>query len=110
MLQHHLRHGLLELDGLEDVVPRPCVLLDEAELDLTQAAGFGEDLSRHSDLADVMDEGGHAQAIKVWRAHSHLCGDGDCELGDAPLVTGGVGVARLDHLAHGQDGTIDGSA
>ena len=110
VLKDHLRHRLVEVDRRQDVVAGLGVLLDEIELDHTQAPGLGQDLGRHRDLADVVDEARQPQPVEVIRRHAHLGRDGHRELGHASLVPGGVGVARFHDVPHRQHGAPDDAA
>src|SRR5665647_2837350 len=109
VLQHDLGHRAPEVDHLEDVEAGRGRVLDEVELDLAEPARLGEDLGGHGDPAEVVDEAGVAQGVELLAVHAHLPGDGRGQLGDAALVPGRVGVAGLDHVAHGQYGALDGT-
>ena len=110
VLQDDLGHGRAEVDGARGSRSRRGVLLDEVELDLAEAPRLGEDLGGHGDLADVVDEAGEAQGVELLAGQAELGGDRRGQLGDAALVAGGVGVAGLDHVAHGEHGALDGAA
>ena len=78
-----------------------CCLM-KVELDPAEAPRLGEDLGRHGDLADVVDETGQAQGGELLALHAHLPGDCRGQLRNAAFVARGIGVAGLDHEAHGQ--------
>src|SRR5208337_3316503 len=93
MLQDHLRHRLLEIDRLEDLVPGSGVLLDELEFHAAEPTGFAQKLDRHVDLPDVVREGRHAQPVYAARFHPHPPRDGHRNAGHAALMVGSIGIA-----------------
>ena len=65
MLQHDLSDGLGKFYPFQYLVARLGMGLDNTELGIAYPTGLIEDLSRHGDLADIMDQPGHAESLKL---------------------------------------------
>ena len=63
---------------------------------------FVDDLLRHGDLADVVEEGGELDVAPLAQVEAELVGDAEREFDDAAAVAAGVGVVGLDHVAEQQ--------
>ena len=61
-----------------------------------------DDLLRHGDLADVVEEGGELDVAALAQVEAELVGDAEREFDDAAAVAAGVGVVGLDHVAEQQ--------
>ena len=107
VLADHRRDVGAKVDVGEDLSARRGVLPDEQELGLGQLAGLAQDLGRHHDLAEVMQERRRAEAAHSPRVPAELSRDGTGELGHSALVTRRVGVAQLSGRAQGGDRRFD---
>ena len=58
-----------------------------------------DDLLRHRDLADVMEEGGELDVAALAKVEPERVGDAEREFDHAAAVAAGVGVVGLDHVA-----------
>ena len=103
VLADHRRDVAAEVDVGEDLGAGAGVLADEEELGLVQLAGLAQDLGRHDDLAEVVQQRGGAQQRDPLAVPAELGGDRAGELGHPALMAGGVGVAQLGRRAQRGD-------
>ena len=73
--------------------------------------GLAQQLARHADLADVVQQRAVAQPVELGPADAHPPADRNREVGDLVGVVGGVGVLQLDrvgeHAERGQEGALE---
>ena len=104
MLADHLGNVALELDVGEDLGAGAGMLADEQHLGLAQPARLAQDLRRHDDFADVVEQRRRAQRPDLLFAPAELGGDRAGQRADPTLMTGGVGVAQFRRGAQCGDG------
>ena len=83
------------------------VLADEEHLRVPELARFAQDLGRHDDLADVVQQRRGAQRRDLPVVPAQLGGDRAGERADPSLVTGGVRVSQLGGGAQGHDRRLE---
>ncbi len=108
VLADDLGHLAVEADQSGGVGTGVGVLADDLHLGFGEAPGLGQDLGRHDDLADVVQQGRHPERLQGRLLQVELAGDGAGELGHAALVAGGVGVAQLCCGTEGGDRPLQG--
>ena len=95
VLADRLCNGAPEVDVGDRLGTGLGMLADELHLGLRKPAWLGEDLGRHNDLADVVQQGGSPHHLDLVLAPAELGGDRAAKLRYPPLVAGGVGVTHL---------------
>ena len=80
------------------------MLADQQELHIAQRRRLGEDLGRHTHLADVVHLAGEDDGLAALPVQAELVGDGRGQRRHPPLMRRSVGVAHADDGAHGLDG------
>src|SRR5438309_5767786 len=77
--------------------------LDELELSRLQPARARKNLSRDTDLPDVMDHCGKPYAFDLVLINAHFLGDRSCYVRDTPFMSGRIRIARLDRRGDRSD-------
>lgn len=68
-----------------------------------RGGGLGQQVNRHTDLADVVNDGRQVQHAATLFAQTQMSGQGDGDVSDAALVPDGVGVALGQGSGQGFD-------
>ena len=89
-------------DPVEHLLPLDRVAVHDLPLLRVERAVLVDDLLRHGDLADVMEEGGELDVAPLAQVEAELVGDPERQLDDPAAVAAGVGVVGLDHVAEQQ--------
>ena len=102
------RHRVGKRDGADDVGPDGRMKADVVELAGRQAAGLGEDVLGHGQLADVVQQRGNLQPLDLVRAHARRFAEGGRARFHPPDVVFGGSRFRIDGLVAGVDGPGEG--
>ena len=108
MLQDNLGDGPGKFHFFQDFIPGSGVNPDHAHFRLGKPGGLGQDFGRYRNLAEIMDNGGQADAFNAFRRQAHYQGDGPGQVGDAPLVPGSIRVSGFDDQRDDLDDPLEG--
>ncbi len=93
-----LEIGFQALDVLQNPFADDRMLLDQLGFLRRQTAGLLQDQIRNSDLAQVMQQGAHADDFQVVLGKVHGFGDGAGIFAHAPAVACGVSIPGIQSL------------
>ncbi len=99
------RHGIRQVEVLENGMSMLRVTPDDLELGLRQVPSGRQDLNRYRNLADIVDITGQTEGLTGPPIQSKGTTDGGRERSDPALVQARVGVSEVTHVGQGADGT-----
>ncbi len=79
------------------------MILDQSVFDFSQSAGLAQNLGWDTDLAQIMNQAGHANAVDLVGWQPHFGGHAASEISHATLMAGSVWIPSLHCQCHGLD-------